>query len=123
MTIRLFIFSFLLSAFNTNAQCPEGSIILNTISDLNAFESAYPDCTEIDGDLSIRYSTDITNLAQLQNIKRVNGSLIIEENEKLAHIQDLELTFLGGNLEVKKKITLIESNCCSCRYNSIIVNY
>ncbi|WP_333693132.1 LamG-like jellyroll fold domain-containing protein [Flavobacterium sp.] len=54
----------------TPSSCPTGNVTLTTQAEVNAFVAQYPNCTEINGDLSLVGSgiTDITPLNQIQSI-------------------------------------------------------
>lgn len=55
------------------AQCPSGSLVFTNQSQINNFIVQYPDCTEINGDVSI--GGNISNLNGLASIisKEFNG--------------------------------------------------
>ncbi|MEP2970481.1 hypothetical protein, partial [Nonlabens ulvanivorans] len=70
------------------AQCPPGNIILETQADVDAFQSNYPNCTQILGDLYLgSYSTssfsNINNLNALNGITSIAGRLQISQVDQL----------------------------------------
>lgn len=75
---RLFIFCCcLLWMTQALAQCPSGDITLSSQSAVNAFQTTYPNCTQLFRDLVIDGST-ITDLTPLNIITGVGGSLKIQ---------------------------------------------
>ncbi|MEO9501386.1 MAG: T9SS type A sorting domain-containing protein [Nonlabens ulvanivorans] len=76
------------------AQCPPGNIILETQADVDAFQSNYPNCTQILGDLYLgSYSTssfsNINNLNALNGITSIAGRLQISQVDQLIDLSDL----------------------------------
>lgn len=76
------------------AQCPTGDIILETQADVDAFQTTYPNCTQLQADLWIgSYSTanysDINNLTALNGITSIAGRLTIEQVDQLADLSGL----------------------------------
>ncbi|MDQ3015184.1 MAG: hypothetical protein M3R25_00440, partial [Bacteroidota bacterium] len=92
---------FLLS--NASAQCPPGSVSLNTQAQINAFLANYPNCTQINGNLSIASSpiNSITSLAPLSNIATVTGTLNVTNTAALNNLSGLSgLTTIGVNFYI-----------------------
>lgn len=56
--------------------CPTGNVTLTSQAEVDAFVTQYPNCTEIDGNLSIS-GTATNNLTALNNITAINGQLSI----------------------------------------------
>lgn len=81
---------------------PEG-ITFTTQADIDNFQTYYPNCTEIEGDVTIGgVSTNITNLNGLSVITSIGGTLWIVWNDNLANLSGLNnLTFIGGDFELK----------------------
>ncbi len=82
---------------------PEGIEFL-TQSDIDNFQTTYPNCTEILGDVTIGeqwYSSNITNLDGLNVLTGIGGYLDIRLNDNLASLSGLSnLTFVGGLISV-----------------------
>jgi len=71
------------------AQCPTGIIILQTQSDVDNFQSTYPNCTQILDGLQIgpdSGSSNITNLNGLQGLTQLDGGLNILNNPGLSDL-------------------------------------
>ena len=77
---------------------PEG-ITFTTQARIDNFQTNYPNCTEIEGDVTI-IGSDITNLNGLNILTAFGGYLIIK-NTSLNNLTGLDnLTFIGGNLQI-----------------------
>jgi hypothetical protein len=89
---------------------PEG-IIFETQEQIDNFQVNYPNCTEIEGDVSIgnfEYN-GITNVDGLSSITSIAGDVYIHYNLALIHLYGLmNLTTIGGKLEVKNNSDLID---------------
>ncbi len=81
---------------------PFGNYYFLSQSDIDDFQSNYPGCTEIGGDIVISGDNDITNLIGLSELTSISGSLHIGEwayvcNPLLTSLTGLEgLTSVGG---------------------------
>ncbi|MFA5556648.1 MAG: hypothetical protein WDA29_06030, partial [Flavobacteriaceae bacterium] len=101
-----YIVSFLFFTQNTKAQCPTGNVTLSTQAQVNNFAQNYPNCTQINGNLVIGYSTssstsNITNLTPLQNITGITGNIRIRNNATLSTLNGLNnLENIGGHLDI-----------------------
>jgi hypothetical protein len=108
---KILSFLFALSALNsvTAQGCfPEGITFTNQ-TQIDNFQSDYPGCSLILGDVNIIEdgSEIITNLDGLTAMQRINGNLLIKENYDLVSITGLQnLTFVGGNLSLQFNYTL-----------------
>ncbi|SMC77013.1 T9SS type A sorting domain-containing protein [Moheibacter sediminis] len=82
-------------------ECPAGDITFNTQTDLEIFQSIYPNCTVIHGDLNIvGWYSDIESLTPLENIESVLGDLNINMNV-LTNLEGLNsLTQIAGDLKI-----------------------
>jgi len=62
------------------AQCPLGDVVLSDQTQVDQFAIDYPDCTEIEGDLTINYSLGepIIDLTPLSGLTSVTGALRLE---------------------------------------------
>ncbi len=78
---------------------PEG-ITFTTQEEIDNFQTNYPNCSEIEGDVEIN-GDDITNLNGLDVITAIGGNLTIESNDVLTSLAGLDsLISIGGNLEI-----------------------
>lgn len=62
------------------AQCPEGDVLFNNQTQIDQFVIDYPDCTQIEGDLTINYFTGepIIDLTPLAGLTSVTGALRLQ---------------------------------------------
>jgi len=68
---------------------------------LDAYVAAYPNCTEIAGNLEITTAANPISLDGLENIVSVTGSVLITFNQTLANVSGLQnLTTVGGDFVV-----------------------
>ncbi|MEZ4931527.1 MAG: hypothetical protein R2788_05285 [Saprospiraceae bacterium] len=90
----------LLAFENALAQCPPGSVTLNSQSDVNDFAANFPTCTTISGNLTIS-GADINNLSGLTSLTSVTGNLTVENNAVLNSMFGLHhITSVGGNVVI-----------------------
>lgn len=76
---------------------PEG-IVFTTQTEINSFQMNYPNCAEIEGNVTIS-GADIINLNGLGNITSIGGKLKIIDNGLLASLTGLEnLSYINGDL-------------------------
>ncbi|HHB80028.1 MAG TPA: T9SS type A sorting domain-containing protein [Saprospiraceae bacterium] len=100
--LKVFPFFFLLSIFfgsiRLQAQCPSGGVEIFSQQSVTDFQTAYPNCTKINGDLVINdssdvvngnYTADITSLAGLSKLDTITGSLTIRSCSQLPSLQGL----------------------------------
>ncbi len=100
-------FSFIILSLITYAQCPPGSITLNTQDDINNFLVTYPTCTEINGDLTIS-GPDITDLSGLQNLTTILGFLKVQYNLNLSSLNGLEnINSISESLIIRSNSKLV----------------
>ncbi len=88
---------------------PEG-ITFSTQAEIDNFQTNYPGCTEIEGDVKISatYGTDITNLSGLNILTLIGGQLFLWNNNNLQTLSGLEnITSIGGNLKFSDNSILI----------------
>ena len=101
--LTLIIFTFFVFSFNGFSQgcLPEG-IIFTTQQQIDDFQTNYPGCTEIEGDVFIGDtipSNSIINLDGLNLLNSINGDLIIRNNQSLTIIEGLDnLSSINGSL-------------------------
>jgi len=97
---RLILFGILLLAgYQTPLFCqsclPEG-ITFTTQTQIDSFQINYPNCTEIEGDVTIT-GISITNLNGLIVFTSIGGWLRIVDTDSLTSLTGLDsLSFLGG---------------------------
>ena len=97
----LFLFTILFLRDKLAAQCPAaGDLTFNTQASIDWFIILYPNCTQIDGNVTIE-GTDIWNFWGLSNIQEITGNLTIQNNPALPFPSWLSnLTTIGGDLIV-----------------------
>jgi hypothetical protein len=86
-----------------------GHYILTSQEDIENFQTNYPGCTELEGNLIIYdlNGGNITNLNGLSVLTSIGGNLEIEENESLIGLEGLEgFTSVGGSITVKNNDAL-----------------
>ncbi|MBP6871933.1 MAG: T9SS type A sorting domain-containing protein [Bacteroidales bacterium] len=126
----------LLSGARAQSCLPEG-ITFTTQAQIDSFQVNYPNCTEIEGDVTIGdnngLGSDIIDLTGLSNINSISGFLLIGHNYDLPSLNGLEgITSVGGFLWVgyHQKLTNIDglSNLTTIggnlyiTYNSLLNN-
>ncbi len=91
---------------------PDGIVFL-TQEAIDNFQTNYPDCIEIEGDVSIGtgYVTDVSNLDGLSVLEKIDGNLEINTNENLTNLSGLDaLTSIGGYLRIEYNEALTAVN-------------
>ncbi len=103
-TLILILFFFSLSL---HAQpCLPGGITFTAQSQIDNFQTANPNCTQIGGNVSIQ-GADITNLNNLNAIESIGGDLYITSNDVLANLTGLNnLEWVGGAMRVQNNPSL-----------------
>jgi hypothetical protein len=79
---------------------PEG-ITFTTQEEIDNFQTNYPGCTEIEGDVTINdfWIASITNLNGLSMLTSIGGSLFVYDNHYLTSLTGLEnVSSIGGSL-------------------------
>jgi len=130
--LSLLILSGLLIQFNILSQpcLPNLYIVINQVQ-IDSFQTNYPNCTEIQGDvwiegnnitnlnglnvltaiwgnLRIDNNGNLTTLSGLDNIDSIGGDLLIRGNNTLTSLTGLDnLTSVGGSLRVESNFSLI----------------
>ncbi len=98
-TILVWVFFLALSGLNAQSCLPEG-IIFTTQSQIDSFQINYPNCTEIEGDMTIQ-GNNITNLNGLSVLTSIGGSVIIEFNDSLISLSGMGgLATIGEHLNI-----------------------
>ena len=78
--------------------CLSEGITFSTQAQINSFQTNYPNCTQIEGDVTIN-GYNITNLNGLNVLTSIGGNLNIECNEILVSMGGLNhITSIGGDL-------------------------
>ena len=101
--ITLLIFALLFNQLTAHSQpcLPEG-ITFTTQEQIDNFQINYPDCTEIEGDVTIS-GDDITNLMGLNVMTSFQGDLLIKYNESITSLTGLDnVSNIGGDLLFKR---------------------
>ena len=105
---KLIILLFALISINSaNAQgcLPEG-ITFTTQEEIDNFQTNYPGCTEIEGDVTIE-GGDILNLNGLCVLNSIGGNLTISYDSSLIHLAGLDhLITIGGSLSIYGNVLL-----------------
>jgi hypothetical protein len=84
---------------------PEG-IYFSSQTEIDNFQTNYPNCTEIEGDVKIS-GDDIINLNGLEIITSIGGSLMIYSNQFLKDLNGLNnLTLINGDLWIDENDSL-----------------
>lgn len=86
---------------------PEG-ITFTTQEQIDNFQLDYPNCTEIEGDVSI-LGASIQNLTGLDVLSAFNADLLIYNCVSLKDLSGLEnVNYIGGNLTIKSNDSLLD---------------
>ncbi len=94
-----------LSGASAQSCLPEG-ITFSFQSQINAFQSNYPSCQRIEGDVTIS-GYNISNLNGLSVLTSIGGNIKIECNEVLTTLNGLNnLTSIGGTLYLEGNMSL-----------------
>jgi len=85
---------------NTLPCLPYGNYYFSSQADIDNFQSNYPGCTELEGNIFIS-GNDITNLSGLSVVTSIGGKLSIMSNDSLISLTGLEnLTAIEGRVEI-----------------------
>jgi len=94
-----------LNSASAQSCLPEG-ITFSTQQQINAFQTNYPGCRQIEGNVTIS-GYNIINLNGLSVVNSIGGSLSIVTNEALTNLTGLDnLTTIGGHLYLEGNMTL-----------------
>jgi hypothetical protein len=85
---------------------PYGNYYFASQADVDNFQAYYPDCTELEGDVTI-CGNDIMNLNGLNAFTSFGGSLQISNNYALINLTGLENLTSGGYLSIYGNTALI----------------
>ena len=90
----------------TAQPCFTNGITFSTQESIDNFQSEYPSCTKIEGDVTISGS-DITNLIGLNSLDSIGGDLTIIDNPVLDSLKGLEgIPSLSWNLTIENNAAL-----------------
>lgn len=111
--MKTFITTLLALFIVYNAQAegclPEG-ITFSSQNQINNFRTAYPGCTQIEGDVIISGS-NIVNLNGLNVLTSVGGNLVIQSNTLLTSLSGLEnVTSIGGDFYLQGNMLITNLN-------------
>jgi hypothetical protein len=96
--IMLLMLSSFCRAVAFSQPCLSGGITFSTQADIDNFQINYPNCTEIQGNVSIS-GNGIANLSGLSVLRQILGNLSIYSNDSLINLSGLNgLTRIGGDL-------------------------
>lgn len=94
----------LLSILGYSQTCLPDGIVFTTQEQIDSFQTDYPNCTHIEGHVSIANypeGTLITNIDGLSNITQIDGGLSIYFNLNLTNLDGLSnLTQIGGDVSI-----------------------
>jgi len=114
--LTFIIFTTLIIQFSAISQpCLPGGYTFLTQAQIDNFQTYYPNCTEIEGDVEI-YGEDITNLTGLNVLNSIGGDLNIGgtrggTNSSLTSLSGLEnLNSIGGSLVITSNNSLVNLN-------------
>jgi hypothetical protein len=101
-TALLFVLAQFLWIGNVSAQCLPDGITFTTQEQIDNFQTEYPNCTEIDGDVTIDGdNSNITNLDGLNVVTSIGGFLFIINNDGMINLNGLEaLSSIGSYLSI-----------------------
>ena len=95
-------------SFNCFSQCPNSNIVLSSQNDIDNFSTNYPNCTELNINLTID-GTNATDLSPLSNISSINGSIYIRNNSNLTSLTGLSnLATIGSNFYLEDNASLTD---------------
>lgn len=96
---HLLIIIFLIIFTRITAQCPPDGIVFSNQTEIDSFQTNYPNCSEIYG---VRIEGgDIVNLNGLSSLISIEQQLVITENNLLNDMTGLNnLTSIGANLAI-----------------------
>jgi hypothetical protein len=77
--------------------CLPDGIVFHTQGQIDSFPANYPNCNEIEGGVTIS-GNDIYNLDSLYGITKIEGYLLLRDNENLTSLSGLDNLFSVGEL-------------------------
>ncbi|MGY3794653.1 T9SS type A sorting domain-containing protein [Aquimarina sp. 433] len=107
MTRKLLLLSTLFYQFISFSQCPTSDIILNTQEDVDNFRINYPNCSNLQGSLTIE-GDNITKLNELSVITKIAGNLIIQNTSNLFTLTGLtSIILIEGDVIINNNTNLL----------------
>ncbi|MFK7807932.1 MAG: T9SS type A sorting domain-containing protein [Saprospiraceae bacterium] len=91
----------LLASCAGDAICPEGDIIFSSQTEVDLFSAIYPNCTIINGSVSLAPKADIENLDALKYIEHITGNLQITNNKSFIRLGLENLERVDGNIKLE----------------------
>lgn len=107
------VFITTLFSFNTLlAQCPTGDVDLTTQAEVDQFLVDYPNCTTLNGKLTIGFAeggmvTAISDLSPLSNLFYVNNDIIVRNNLNLSSLNGLHKLLTIGGMQIVNNSSLV----------------
>jgi hypothetical protein len=84
----------------TSPCLPYGNYYFSSQADIDNFQTIYPNCTELEGNMTIS-GNDITDLNELNVVTSIAGDLSIHSNSGLTSLAELDnVTSIGGILYI-----------------------
>lgn len=110
ITIKTLIFLCFFCAYClAYSQCPSGNLTINNQAEADSFVANYPNCTTINGNLTINGVTTI-NLTPFNNLITINGDLIISGTNVSNTLNLNNITTINGNLNITYNLQLENLN-------------
>ncbi len=102
LALILFVLLFSIITANSQSPCLPQGITFTSQAQIDNFQTNYPGCTEIEGDVVIgQWGSNISSLEGLDVLISIGGGLLIEYNNALTSLNGLEnLASIGGNLRI-----------------------
>lgn len=107
MKIKITLIALLtIISIKTFSQCPIGGMTITSKADLETIKQNYPNCQNLEGDLFIT-GDDIETLDGLNELKSIEGNLIISNNALLANLEGLnKLEIITGYVRIQSNYAL-----------------
>ena len=103
----LLIIAVLTPQYLTAQSCLPDGITFRTQSQIDSFPINYPNCTEIEGDVTINPKSEIVSLDSLYAITSIGGQLMIGQCNSLLTLSGLNnLQNIGGSLTIVSNYNL-----------------
>lgn len=107
--MRTIIFLWLILSINSYAQCPSGNLIFVNQTDVDNFIINYPNCSEINGNMTIN-GISITDLSALNQIESINGDFTISGTNVSLSLNLNNLNTVQGNFNILYNLQLTDLN-------------
>jgi len=104
--VFIFVLAIIIPTSAFSQGCLSGGITFSTQAEIDAFQTNYPNCSEIQGNVTVEGS-DITNLNGMNALTSFGGDLYISNNDSLTDLTGLEsITYIGSHVVVYGNDTL-----------------